>query len=52
MYTREATAQEVQEAQKSKRLLGFRYATWQEVVDDEAKYGIDANALATLEETS
>ena len=25
------------------RYLGFRYQSWDEVVEDEAKYGIDAH---------
>ena len=45
VYTREGTLDEIKEAQESKRYLGWFYQSWQSVVDDEAKYGVDANKL-------
>jgi hypothetical protein len=45
IYTRPATPQEKQEAADQTRELAFRYHTWEELVEDEARYGIDANAL-------
>jgi len=43
VYRRDATDKEKIEAKESMRYLGFRYQSWDEVVEDEAKYGIDAH---------
>lgn len=46
IYQRPATPDEIQEQRESSRFLCFRNRSWEELVADEAKYGVDANALA------
>ncbi len=45
VYVRPATPDEIEEQHISKRYLAYRYHSWQELAEDEAKYGIDADAL-------
>lgn len=44
MYEREATPDEDEEQHQSPRFICYRNESWDQVVSDEAKYGIDANA--------
>jgi len=44
LYERQATPEEAAEQENAWRFLCYRYREWGELVKDEAKYGIDANA--------
>lgn len=45
LYIRDATPEEIEEISQLKREIAFFYETWEHLVEDEAKYGIDANKL-------
>lgn len=45
LYVRDATPEEVQEWQETKRMIACRYMTWEDLVEDEALYRVDANQL-------
>ncbi len=45
IYVREATPTEVEEARTCPRMISYRYRSWAALVADEAKYGVDAEAL-------
>ena len=48
VFIRPATVDEVQELEGAMRYAAFRYDDWQQVMNDEAKYGIDAEVCKRL----
>ncbi|MDA8232771.1 MAG: hypothetical protein M0006_15680 [Magnetospirillum sp.] len=45
VFERSADPREIEEAKASPRFISYRYKSWEGVVNDEARFGFDANTL-------